>query len=272
MKPRSIWKGHLKLELITLPVRLYTMLNEAEKVSFNQLHKGCHQRLRQELVCPIHGKTERDQIVKGYEIEPDRYVVVDPTELDAIKLESTRCIELIQFVAAANLDPALLDTPHYLGPDGPVSESAFAVLREAMRRRKRIGLGQVIMGGRERLVALRPEGKGMVLTSLRHPAEIRQADQVFEHVAQQKPDPAPLKLAEQLIENKVGDFDPAAFPDRYQSAVRDLITVKLNGTPPIQVLRQAAAPVIDLVAALQQSLAQTSSAKNGSREKSSLAA
>ena len=272
MKPRSIWKGHLKLELITLPVRMYTALNEAEKVSFNQLHKNCHQRLRQELVCPVHGKIERSDIVKGYEIEPDRYVVIDPTELDAIKLESTRCIELIQFVAAADLDPALLDTPHYLGPDGPVSESAFAVLREAMRRKKRIGLGQVVMGGRERLVALRPEGKGMMLTSLRNPAEVRQPDQVFEHVILHKPDPAQLKLAEQLIENKVCDFDPAAFPDRYQSSVKDLITAKLNGTPPIQVMPQAAAPLIDLVAALQGSLAKTSRTKNGSRKKPALAA
>jgi len=251
---------------------MYTALNDAEKVSFNQLHRNCHQRLRQELVCPIHGKVQRDEIVKGYEIEPDRYVVIDPTELDAIKLESTHCIELVLFIPAAILDSALLDTPHYLGPDGPVSESAFAVLREAMRRRKKIGLGQVVMGGRERLVALRPEGKGMVLTSLRHPSEIRQADQVFEHVNLHKPDPAQLKLAEQLIENKVGDFDPAAFPDRYQSAVRDLITAKLNGTPPIQVLRQAAAPVIDLVAALQQSLARTSGTKTANRKKPALAA
>jgi DNA end-binding protein Ku len=272
MKPRSIWKGHLKLELITLPVRMYTALNEAEKVSFNQLHKNCHQRLRQELVCPIHGKVERSDIVKGYEIEPDRYVVIEPADLEAIKLESTRCIELIQFVADADLDPALLDTPHYLGPDGPVSQSAFAVLREAKRRRKRIGLGQIVMAGRERMVALRPEGKGMVLTSLRNPFEIRQADQVFEHVTLHKPDPAQLRLAEQLIENKVYDFDPAAFPDRYQSAVRDLISAKLNGTPPIQVMTQAAAPVIDLVAALQRSLARTAGNKTANRKKPAMAA
>jgi DNA end-binding protein Ku len=117
------------------------------------------------------------------------------------------------------------------------------------------------MGGRERLVALRPEGKGMVLTSLRNPAEVRQPDQVFEHITQQKPDPALLKLSEQLIENKVYEFDPVAFPDRYQSAVKDLITAKLNGTPPIQVMTQAAVPVIDLIAALQQSLARTATVK-----------
>ncbi len=272
MKPRSIWKGHLKLELITLPVRMYTALNDVDKVSFHQLHKDCNQRLRQKLVCPVHGEIERTEIVKGYEVEPDRYVVIDPADLDAIKLESTHCIELIQFVAAADLDPMLLDSPNYLGPDGPVSENAFAVLREAMRRRKRVGIGQVVVGGRERVVALRPEGKGMVLTSLRHPSEVRAADQIFEHVNGLKPDPAQLKLAEQLIENKVYAFDPSAFADRYQTAVKELITAKLQGTAPIQVLPQAAAPVIDLVAALQQSVAQTSTTKQPTRKKVALAA
>jgi len=139
-EPRSIWTGHLKLELLTIPVRLYTAINDAEKVSFNQLHKDCHQRLRQHLDCPIHGGVERDAVVKGFELEKDRFVVLNPGDLEAIKLESTGTIELVQFVTPSEVDPSLWDTPYYLGPDGLVAEPAFAVVREAMRRRRRVGL------------------------------------------------------------------------------------------------------------------------------------
>jgi len=198
-------------------------------------------------------------VVKGFELEPDRFVVVEPGDLEALKLESTRCIELVHFVGAADLDPLLLDTPYFLGPDGPVSEEAFAVLREALSRRRRLGLGQVVMGGRERLVCLRPGAKGFILTSLRYPAELRRAEVVFEDLGQSKIPAAQVRLAEQLIERKTGAFDPAAFVDRYQTAVKELIAAKLQGGPPIQVLPHATAPVLDLTTALQESLDRTGS-------------
>ncbi len=260
MKPRSIWTDHLKLELLTIPVRLYTAINEAEKVRFNQLHKDCHQRLHQHLDCPVHGKVERDAVVKGFELEKDRFVVLDPGDLEAVKLDSTGTIELVQFVNPGEVDPALYDTPYYLGPDGPVAEPAFAVLRDAMRRRRRVGLGQVTMHGREHLVALRPEGKGCVLTTLRYAAEVRSPKEVFEQVNGCPVNPAQVRLAVQLIDNLAARFDPSAFTDRYQTAVRELIEAKLKGAPLVQVLPSVSAPVIDLAEALERSVARTSPA------------
>jgi DNA end-binding protein Ku len=260
MKPRSLWTGHLKLELLTIPVRLYAALNEAEKVSFNQLHKGCHQRLRQHLDCPVHGKVERDAVVKGFELEKDRYVVLEAGDLEAVKLESTRTIELVRFVSPREIDPALWDTPYFLGPDGPVAEPALAVLREAMRRRRRVGLGQVTMHGREHLVALRPQGKGCVLTTLRYAAEVRSAAEVFGHLNGCPMNPGQLRLATQLVDNLAARFDPSAFVDRYQAAVRELIEAKLKGTPLVQVLPSVTAPVVNLSEALERSVARTAPA------------
>ena len=261
MKPRAIWTGYIKISLVTIPVRLYGAVNESDKISFNQLHKNCHQRLRQQLVCPIHGKVEREDVVKGYELEKDRFVVVEPSELEALKLETTRGIEVSQFISQDELDPFLLDTPYYLGPDGPVSEEAFVIFRESLQRSRQIGLGRVVMAGRERLVALAPLGKGMVLTALRYPAEIRQAGRYFEEISAVKPDEAQLRLAQQLIENKTAPFDPAAFTDRYQAALLDTIKGKLNGTQPIKVPQTEANQVVDLMAALTESVAQTATVK-----------
>ncbi len=175
MKTRSTWTGHLRVSLLTIPVRLYCALNEADKISFNQLHKGCHQRLKQLLICPVHGKVEREAVVKGYELEKDRFVVMETTEIESLKLETNHTIDLVQFVGENDLDQLLLETPYFLGPDGPVAEEAFSVFREALKRSGRVGIGRVVMAGRERIIALSPLGKGILLTTLRYPAEVRQA-------------------------------------------------------------------------------------------------
>src|SRR5436190_6184719 len=255
MKPRAIWTGYLKISLVTIPIRLYAAVNESEKISFNQLHKNCHQRLRQQLVCPIHGKVEREDIVKGYELEKDRFVVVEASELETLKLETTRGIEVSQFISQGGLDPFLLDSPYYLGPDCPVSEEAFVVFREALRRSGTVGLGRVVMAGRERLVALTPLGKGMLLTALRYPAEIRPADRYFEEISAAQPNEAQLRLAQQLIENQTAAFDPAAFTERYQAALLDTIKGKLNGSQPIKVPQAEAKQIVDLAEALEESVA-----------------
>jgi DNA end-binding protein Ku len=265
MKPRSIWTGHIKISLLTIPIRAYTALNESDKISFNQLHKDCHQRLKQHLECPVHGRVEREHVVKGYEVEKDRFVVMEASDLEAVKLETTHTIELTQFIKAKELDPVFLDVPYFIGPDGPVSVEAYAVLREALRRTNYVALGQVVLSGREKIVALKPVDRGLLMTTLRYPAEIRQAGSYFDDLADVKVDDAQIALARQLIENKAAEFNPATFTDRYQAALLDVIKAKVNGGQPIQVTPAAAVgQVINLVDALKQSVAETAKRKNGS--------
>lgn len=267
MKPRSVWTGHLKISLLTIPIRVYTALNEADKITFNQLHKDCHQRLKQQLVCPIHGKVEREHIVKGYEVEKDRYVVMDSSDLDGVKLESTHTIDLAQFVKPDELDPVLLDVPYFVGPDGPVSVESFAVIREALQRAKRIGIGRVVLSGKEKAVAIKPLGKGLLMTTLRYAAELRQPSAYFDDLAQPQLDLGQLALARQLIENKTAKFDPAAYADRYQAALLDLIKSKLNGNAPIQVTAAPVGQIVNLLDALKQSVEETGRAKPMSEAK-----
>src|SRR5437879_613268 len=133
MKPRCTWTGYLKISLVIVPVRVYTAISSAEKIAFNQLHKSCHRRIKQKLVCPVHGEVARDDLVKGYEFEKDKFAIVNETDLEAVRLETTGTIELVQFVRPEELDPIFLDTPYYLGADGPVAEQGFRVLREALK-------------------------------------------------------------------------------------------------------------------------------------------
>jgi DNA end-binding protein Ku len=140
MALRASWTGYLRLSLITIPVRLFNAINSADKVSLNQLHKNCNSRLRQKMVCPTHGEVEREQIVKGYEYEDDKYVVLEDSDLKAIRLETTKIIELVSFANASRLDPIFLDSPYYVSPDGPVAEEGFRILREAMRELDRVAL------------------------------------------------------------------------------------------------------------------------------------
>jgi DNA end-binding protein Ku len=164
MKPRCTWSGYLKISLVTVPVRVYTAINTTDKIAFHQLHKSCRQRIRQKLVCPVHGEVAREDLVKGYEYATDRFVIVNETDLDAVRLETTGTIELIQFVRSKELDPMYLDTPYYLGPDGPVAEQGFGVLREALRRTRRMGIGRVVLPWEEHTVTTSPCAGGFAVT------------------------------------------------------------------------------------------------------------
>jgi DNA end-binding protein Ku len=148
--------------LVTVPVRVYTAISTTDKITFNQLHKGCHQRIRQKLVCPVHGEVERADLVKGYEHATDQFVILSESDIESVHLETTGTIELVQFVRPSELDPRFLDTPYYVGPDGLVAEEGFGVLREALRRTKRLGIGRVVLNGKEKILALKPQPKPMV--------------------------------------------------------------------------------------------------------------
>ena len=256
MKPRCTWSGYLKLSLVTVPIRVYTAISTTEKISFNQLHKTCHQRVRQKLVCPVHGEVSREDLVKGYEYTTDKFVVVNEIEIEAVRLETTSTIDIVKFVRPEEIDPMYLDIPYYVGPDGPVAEEGFAVVIEALRRAKRIGIGRVVLAGKEKLVALKPHDKGLLFFTLRYSTEVRPATPYFEDIPQRRPDPAQVALAQKLIENKSSTLNVAEFSDRHQAAVLELLKAKIDGTEPVLVQRNGTSPVISLMEALRKSVEQ----------------
>jgi DNA end-binding protein Ku len=260
MALRATWTGYLRLSLITIPVRLFNAISSADKISLNQLHKDCNSRLRQKMVCPTHGEVEREQIVKGYEYEKDRYVVVEDSDLKAIRLETTKIIELVSFANASQLDPVFLDAPYYVSPDGPVAEEGFRVLREAMRELDRVAIGRVVLSGREHIVAMGVQKKGLRMSTLRYASEIKAATPYFEDIKNGDVNPAQLGLAKQLVEQFTADFSPEQFTDRYQDALLDVIKTKIAGAP-IVPQHVEVGKVVNLMDALKQSLTKSQGAR-----------
>lgn len=261
MAPRASWIGHMKLSLVSIPVRLYNVINSSSRISLNQLHKGCNQRVRQQLVCPQHGKVEREDITKGYEYEKDRYVVLEEADLEKVRLETSKVIDLVQFVDTDEINPLYLDSPYYMAPDGAIAEEAFRIIREGMRKANKVAIGRVVMTGREYTVALRVHDKGFTLTTLHYANEVRSAQPYFEEVGNGDVNKDQLALATQLIESNSAPFDATQFKDRYQDSLMDVIKAKIQGAPPIVVQQAEPGKVIDLMAALQQSVAQAKSQK-----------
>ena len=261
MALRANWTGHLKLSLVSIPIRLYNAISTLNKISFNQLHKGCNQRLRQQLVCPQHGKVEREDVAKGYEYEKDRYVVLEEGDLEKVELETTKTIELIQFVDGSKIDPIYFDTSFYVTPDGPVAEEAFRIFREALKKLNKVAIGRVVMHGKENIVAMRPQDKGFVMNMLHYASEVRGAEPYFAEIKDAPVSKEQLALAIQLIESTAGEFDPAQFTDRYQDSLMEVIKAKIAGSAPVVVQQQQVGKVINLVDALQASIAQVKSQK-----------
>lgn len=267
MPPRAMWTGQLRFSLVTLGVRLYAATESTSRVSMNQLHKGCHQRLKTQLQCPVHGPVERDEIVKGYEYEKDSYVIIEKEELDALKLETTKTIELIEFVDASEIDPLFMDTPYFLGPDGPVAEEAFRVIREALKKTNRVGVGKLVLHSREHIVAVRPHENGMMLTTLRYASEVRSSAEYFKDVGNGKVDKEQLELAQTIIEKKAGEFDASEFQDRYQEAFFALVKAKAEGAAPVQVREEEAPTTFNFMEALKRSVEQAAPAKPAKKGK-----
>jgi DNA end-binding protein Ku len=253
MALRASWTGYLRLSLITIPVRLFNAINSADKISLNQLHKACNSRLRQKLVCPTHGEVEREQVAKGYEYEDERYVVIEDSDLKAIRLETTKIIELVSFADASQLDPIFLDSPYYVSPDGAIAEEGFRVLREAMRELDRVAIGRVVLTGREHLVAMGVQEKGLRMSTLRYASEIKAAAPYFEDIKNGNVNSAQLGLAKQLVEQFTTDFKPEEFTDRYQDALMDVIKTKIAGAP-VVAQQVKVGKVVNLMEALKQSL------------------
>jgi|SRR5215469_13045083 len=249
---RPYWTGFLKLSLVTIAVRLYTAATEKERIRFHMIHEPSGERVRQQLVVPGVGPIERDEVVKGYEYEKGHYVTVEPDDLKRLRLETTDTIDITEFVE--EVDPIYFDAPYYLVPDGSVAEQGYRVIREALRESGKIAVGQVVVGGHERIVAIRPMETGLLVNSLRYADEIRKPEDFFNTIAADDVDEDELAMMQQIIKRKTKPFDPSEFADHYQTAVRELIEKKLEGKLPEKAPERKPAQVINLMDALKRSL------------------
>lgn len=257
MAPRPTWQGHLRLSLVTCPVALYTATSPAGDVHFNLLHKDTHNRIRMIPTDPEIGPVERADLVKGYEYDKGQYIVITQDEINSVRLESTKTIDIERFVDEADIDRLYWDSPYFLAPDGKLALEAYTVIREAMSRTGKIALGRVVMHQRERLLALEPRDNGMMAWSIRSKDEVRDPASIFDSIPDKKPDAAMIQIAEKIIDQQEGPFDPSEFNDRYEDALRALIQEKQKGKGrKVKVEEPEDTNVVDLMEALRKSLGQ----------------
>jgi DNA end-binding protein Ku len=257
MAPRANWKGFLRLSLVTCPVALYPATSDTEKVSFNQINRKTGHRIKYAKVDAETGEeVANDDIMKGYKIDTDTYIEVSKDELDDIALESTRTIEIDEFVPKSDIDGRYLIRPYYLVPDGKVGHDAFAVIRETIRSMDKVAIGRVVLTNREHIIALEPLDKGLMGTLLRYPYEVRSETEYFEDIQDVKITKDMLDLARHIVEQKSGSFEPGQFEDRYEQALIDLINQKRNGLgTTAKAAPKTTGNVINLMDALKRSLA-----------------
>ncbi|WP_242186813.1 Ku protein [Sphingomonas sp. CARO-RG-8B-R24-01] len=260
MAARAYWQGQIRLALVSIPVEIYSATKSGAQVSFKQIHEPSGKPIHYDKVVTGVGPVDTDEIMKGFEYEKGSYVLLEQDEIDAVKLESKKTLELTQFVDASEIDVLYYEKPYFVVPADDLAEEAFIVLREALRRTKKVGLGQLAMRGREYVVSLKPCGRGMVLETLRYADEVNKAQGYFRDIPDDEPDADLMDLAEALIEKKSGAFHPQDFHDRYVDALRDLIERKRkskggkiiedkDGDAPAK-----SSNVVDLMAALKKSM------------------
>jgi len=266
MAARAYWQGQIRLALVSIPVEIYSATKSGATIAFNQIHEPSGKRIKYEKVAPGIGPVDPEDIVKGFEYEKGKYVLLDEDEIEAVKLESKKTLELTQFVDAHEVDAIYYDKPYYVIPADDLAEEAFIVLREALRRSKKIGLGQLALRGREYVVSLKPCGRGMVLETLRYADEVNKAASYFRDIPDAKPDEDLLELATTLIDKKTGTFDASDYHDRYVDALKDLIARKRKGrtieTEEEPVAQSRGSNVVDLMAALKRSLEKPGAAND----------
>jgi DNA end-binding protein Ku len=257
MAPRASWKGHLKLSLVSCPVRLYPATSSSGRISFNQLHKDTHNRINIKPVDPELGLVERSDLVRGYEYEDKKYVIIDDSDLDSVRIESNHTLNIEAFVDADEVDVIYLDAPYYLAPDGKMAEETFVVLREALRDSGKLAIARLVLSSRERVVTIGARETGMFVCTLRNPSEVRGTAAYFEDIPTGEPDPEMLALAEQLIAQKTTSFDPKAYEDRYEVALMEMIKTKIAGEKPVIASAPEHGNVVNLMDALKASLSQS---------------
>jgi DNA end-binding protein Ku len=255
MAPRANWKGFLRLSLVTCPVALFPATSESEKISFNQINKKTGHRIRYLKVDADTGEeVPNDEIIKGYQVEKDRYLEVTKDELENIALESTRTIEIDEFVPRKEIDDLYLVRPYYIIPDGKVGHDAFAVIRETIRAMDKIAIGRVVLTNREHVIALEARDKGLVGMLLRYPYEVRDASEYFDEIQDVKITKDMLDLAKHIVEQKSAHFEPDKFEDHYEAALQDLLSKKQKGMPLPTARKSEPSNVVNLMDALKASL------------------
>ena len=261
MAVRPTWRGFLKVSLVNIPVKVFPATESAASISFNQLHAECQTRIQQKRWCPhCEREVPNTELVKGYEFEKGRYVIVNDEDMQKVRVESTRVINLSQFTDDSAIDPIYVDRAYYLAPDGPMAAEAFAVMREGMAGKA--GIGKVALYGREYLVAIKPQKKGLVMYTLHHDAEIRSIDQIEElSSVPSKVKPEEMKLAKQVIATFDGELDLKEYKDEYMEGLRQIIDAKIAGEEFVAPEVQEPPKVVDLMEALRRSLDSVSKEK-----------
>jgi DNA end-binding protein Ku len=259
--PRAYWKGYLKLSLVSCPVALFPASSEREKIRFHQINKKSGNRIKYRKVdAETEDEVDASDIVKGYEVGKGEYIELEPEELEAVAIESTRTIEIDEFVPRKEIDDLYLNNPYYVVPDGEVGQQTFAVIREAIRNEGMVALGRVVFTSREHVIALEPRGKGLLGVTLRYPYEIRKEDQYFDEIEDEKIPKDMLELASHIVETKSGHFNPDKFEDHYEEALKELLKKKRAGEKIEAPKEREPAKVINLMDALRRSV----SAERGS--------
>lgn len=257
---RAIWKGHIRFSLVTIPVRIYSAIEAEQVVSFNQLHKEDFGRIGYDKKCKkCDESVGSDEIVKGYEYEPDKYVIIESEDFAKLRLKSTRIIEIEGFVDSSEVDPTLYDAPYFAGPDGPVAAKAYGLLRETLKESGKMGIGRVVLRDKESIMLLTARDEGLLLYKLRFPNEVRKVGdipQIDDVVADQDQ----LKLARTLVDSMTTSFSELELEDRYRSALIEMVQAKIAGEE-IVTVEEEEVPVVDIMTALKQSIDRAKEAK-----------
>jgi DNA end-binding protein Ku len=255
MAPRANWKGYLRLSLVSCPIALYPASSLSEKVSFNRINRKSGNRLKQQNVDSETGEVvPREDIARGYEVGKGQYLIVEDDEIEAVEVESTRTIEIDQFVPRSEIDDRYIDSPYYITPDGEVGQDAFAVIRDTIAKMNMVALGRVVLTRREHVIALEPRGKGLLGMTLRYPYEVRDEQPYFEGIADLKLPKDMMDLASHIVSNKSGHFDPSHFEDRYENALVELLKKKQAGEKIVPVRGAPPQRVVNLMDALRASV------------------
>ncbi|NNM77492.1 Ku protein [Sphingomonas sp. ID1715] len=273
MAARAYWQGQIRLALVSIPVEIYSATKSGAQISFNQIHEPSGKRIKYEKVAPGIGPVDPEEIKRGFEYEKGSYVLLEDEEIEAVKLDSKKTLELTQFVDANEIDVLYFEKPYYVVPADDLAEEAFIVLREALKRTKKVGLGQLALRGREYIVSLKPCGRGIVLETLRYSDEVNKAQGYFRDIGDAQPDEELLDLAETLIAKKTAPFKPDQFHDRYVDALKDLVQKKLKAKggkvkpEPEDDTPKRGSNVVDLMAALKKSLEKPGAQSGEAEEK-----